>query len=491
MKTTLKTILLLLLISFSRISFSQDCQLIKSNIDRCRATIEGKRQQILIWEKEAQRDPIRGKYLVKNIANVNREILRLKENKTQLQNQYKQFNCLQGGLKHKNADPLSKTKTSIDQERRLAKQKEQEQIKAREQCTLLAKQIEACRVAIETARAQLMPLENSAGPTAKINSLKTQINNEKAKKVALQQKYMKCGAGNEAQAKLANANKDNKTMTNALANSTRTKEFNKAKQAEASAQRQNQLANKERTKNNEQEKKCLSIGKQIEACRVTIEAARAKLLPLENSKSPFNKSKIQALQTQINSEKTKKAALQQQYMTCGTGAKFANSNKDNKTITKDKAAKTNSKKTALIEAWENEFKLTNKHDIDYTLSNNLLSREFEKHVKVGYGGENINFYNYVSRPVKLWNLKYIYSQFIIEGAVEQININAAVRKQIIKDMNQCNFVIYNTSNDLIIKKSMDLAKNEIKSAMLERNFFPTFTRKMDKLLTESKSTKIK
>jgi hypothetical protein len=480
MKTAFKTILLLLLISFSGISFSQTCLQWAQKIEASRKKIEMNRMKLAELER-AKAKPI----LTRSYIN---EINKEKILKAEYQNSYKL--CMGNNKKLPNENKAPKTKTDFDTERKLAKQKEQEQIKAREKCTLLAKQIEACRVAIETARAQLMPLENSAGPVAKINSLKTQINNEKAKKAALQQQYMKCGAGNEAQAKLSNANKNNKTMTNDLAYSSSTKAFN-AKQADKSTQRQNQLANREKAKINEQEKKCVSISKQIEACRVTIEAARAKLLPLENSKSPFNKSKIEALNAQINTEKTKKAALQQQYMNCGTGAKFANSNKDNKTITKDKAAKTTSKKTALIEAWENEFKLTNKHDIDYTLSNNLLSREFEKHVKVGYGGENINFYNYVSKPVKLWNLKYIYSQFIIEGAVEQININAAVRKQIIKDMNQCNFVIYNTSNDLIIKKSMDLAKNEIKSAMLEKNFFPTFTRKMDKLLTESKSTKIK
>ena len=485
MKITIKTFLLLLLISFSGISFSQTCQQWVQKIEASRQKIEMNRMKLAELERMKAKPILTRSY----INTINKEKLL----KAEYQNEYKL--CMGNNKKLSNENKAQKTKTEFDTERKLAKQKEQEQIKAKEQCTLLAKQIEACRVAIETARAQLMPLENSAGPTAKINSLKTQINNEKAKKVALQQKYMKCGAGNEAQAKLANANKDNKTMTNALANSTRTKEFNKAKQAEASAQRQNQLANKERTKNNEQEKKCLSIGKQIEACRVTIEAARAKLLPLENSKSPFNKSKIQALQTQINSEKTKKAALQQQYMTCGTGAKFANSNKDNKTITKDKAAQTASKKTALIAAWEKEFELTKEHTIQYTLSNNYIIKEFEKFLtNIEFSEENLLFYKIVNQPPTSWNLRQIKKIYLTrEASVKSslnsksktINIKSETYNNLDAELLKSNFIV----NSRIIQL-MKIAQAEVLK-MMGDDTFSRFTKHMNALVTNSKKPGVK
>ena len=488
MKITIKIFLLLLLISFSGISFSQTCQQWVQKIEASRQKIEMNRMKLAELERMKAKPILTRSY----INTINKEKLL----KAEYQNEYKL--CMGNNKKLSNENKAQKTKTEFDTERKLAKQKEQEKIKAKEQCTLLAKQIEACRVAIETARAQLMPLENSAGPTAKINSLKTQINNEKAKKAALQKQYMKCGAGNEAQAKLANANKDNKTMTNALANSTSIKEFNKAKQAEASAQRQNQLANKERTKNNEQEKKCLSIGKQIEACRVTIEAARAKLLPLENSKSPFNKSKIQALQTQINSEKTKKTGLQQQYMNCGGGSKFANSNKDNKTITKDKAAKTTSKKTALITEWEKEFELTKGHTLPYTLNNKILVNEFEKYLtKTSMTEENLFFYREIKMPPATWNLPKIKTKYLTlatsakavydlnEKKDYTINLSATFIAELNKAIIASNFV----ATPQVIKLMKD-AQGQV-FTLMESDTFKRFVIYMNELEVKSKNSSIK
>lgn len=488
MKTTFKTILLLLLISFSGISFSQTCQQWVQKIEASRQKIEMNRMKLAELER-AKAKPI----LTRSYIN---EINKEKILKAEYQNSYKL--CMGNNKKLPNENKAPKTKTDFDTERKLAKQKEQEQIKAREQCTLLAKQIEACRVAIETARAQLMPLENSAGPVAKINSLKTQINNEKAKKAALQQQYMKCGAGNEAQAKLSNANKNNKTMTNDLAYSTGTKDF-KAKQADASAQRQNQLENRERAKINEQEKKCLSISKQIEACRVAIEAARAKLLPLENSKSPFNKSKIEALNAQINTEKTKKAALQQQYMNCGgnnlTGSKLPNATKDNKTITKGKAAQTASKKTALIAAWEKEFELTKEHTLQYTLTNNYIIKEFENFLtKKEFSEENLLFYKIVNQPPASWNLRQIKQIYLTrEASVKSslnsksktINISSQTYNNLEAELLKSNFIV----NSRIIQL-MKIAQAEVLK-MMGDDTFGRFTTHMNTLVTNSNKPGVK
>jgi hypothetical protein len=130
MKTTIKTFLLLLLISSSGSVFAQPCLQISKQIDACRATMEKNRINISKWEAEIRMNPRRSSLIQQHIHHAINEMNVTKTRKANLQKEYKE--CLAENnlakTKYENQAKSSKTKTNYDDNRRLQKASESDEV---------------------------------------------------------------------------------------------------------------------------------------------------------------------------------------------------------------------------------------------------------------------------------------------------------------------------------------------------------------------------
>lgn len=130
MKTTIKTFLLLLLVSLSECAFAQPCIHITKQIDALRINIEKDRNVLSTLEAKLRTNPRNLAILKPQINKKINEINLQKTKKKKLQEEYQE--CLEANnlakTKYENQAKASKTKTNYDDTRKLQKASERDEV---------------------------------------------------------------------------------------------------------------------------------------------------------------------------------------------------------------------------------------------------------------------------------------------------------------------------------------------------------------------------
>lgn len=226
---------------------------------------------------------------------------------------------------------------------------------------------------------------------------------------------------------------------------------------------------------------CVQISNQIEALRINLDKNRSTLANLEAKlrTNPRNLAKLQPhinkLNTEINLQKINKKKLQEQYQNCLVKNNIAKNKEEAKVIAstekkmaknaeikKENAlikstdnvhgdgdfvpiekikytpaeleakkkikqnAKNNKSRTlnesAAVKAWKAEFKSTKNHTLEHTLNTVQLHSEFNNFLmNQDKNDENLRFYDAVSKPPLMWNLRLINQQFMTPPKFDKTN----------------------------------------------------------------------
>jgi hypothetical protein len=418
MKTTIKTFLLLLLISSSGSVFAQPCLQISKQIDACRATMEKNRINISKWEAEIRRNPRRRLSIQPSMNNAINEMNVFKARKANLQKDYKK--CLAENnlakTKYQNQAKSSKTKTNYDDTRRLQKSESDEVIAA------------------------------------------TKIKMEQNKKIKQNNKVDK----------LVDETMGTTTIAKKKVEYTATEKLAKQKMKKEEAAKQKNIKSANTIKASESKEVIASTkAKMAENAKIKKGNATGKAVDdLHGDGNFVPKQKIQLTEA----EKIAKAKIKQD-----------NRNAESRALNE----------SAAVKAWKAEFKTTKKHTFEHTLATLQLRSEFEVFIKkVCFGAENIDFYNLLSNNYTTWNLRLIYTNFIMIGSPKEITISSLLRSEIIAEMERLNFKIQkNQDLNVNMIRLLNQAKKIVEVTYLQNSYFVRFSEKMNALANPQKKSR--